>query len=138
MKHVLQILGYKVYDFPEFCLKTGKQWGDWHQEPDEHKKTKILQKMYKNVDAVVDMPNYSFWEELMVAFPDAKCIFYERPEDEWMVSFEKQMNSLKDIQFIPDKLQMLIMYWILFCEGRFEKQRLIFYSTGSFFRSTIL
>ena len=30
--------------------------------------------MYENVDAVVDIPVYYFWEEIHWAFPDAKVI----------------------------------------------------------------
>ena len=43
----------------------------------------ILRKMYKDVDAVTDLPAYLYWEQLLEAFPNAKIIHMERNEVTW-------------------------------------------------------
>ena len=41
-----------------------------------------------NCAAVTDMPCASFWEELMVAYPEAKIILVERDVEDWYKSFD--------------------------------------------------
>ena len=38
--------------------------------------------------AVTDMPCASFWEELMLAYPEAKIILVERDVEDWYKSFD--------------------------------------------------
>ena len=61
------------------------------KEPDFHS-------MYRNVDAVTDVPANAFYEEILKAFPDAKVILSERDsEDIWLASWIKQMEMLLSI-----------------------------------------
>ena len=66
-------LGYSVYDFMEHFWMHDKQWKKiltFGGGPEDFKK------MYKDVDAVVDAPAFSFWEEIHQAFPDAKVLHW--------------------------------------------------------------
>ena len=69
MNSALTELGYNVYDFIDHFWHHDKYW------------TQILKnggsivdfkEMYKDVDAIVDIPAFVFWEEISEAFPDAK------------------------------------------------------------------
>ena len=71
MNMALQQLGYTVHDSPDQFWYHCKEW------------TKILsagnggsikdfQDMYKDIDAVVDVPASTFWEEIYQAFPESK------------------------------------------------------------------
>lgn len=69
MNSALTELGYSVYDFIDHF---------WYHEKYQAKIFRDggtiadFQEMYKDVDAVVDMPAFLFWEEIAEAFPDAK------------------------------------------------------------------
>jgi len=43
--------------------------------------------VYKGYESQVDWPGASHWQEASIAFPDAKVIHTERPEDDWWASF---------------------------------------------------
>ncbi|MBD3626201.1 MAG: hypothetical protein HUJ24_12685 [Rhodobacteraceae bacterium] len=43
--------------------------------------------------AQVDFPGASVWHELSIAFPDAKVIHTERPEDDWWESYSATINK---------------------------------------------
>ena len=65
----LRILGYKVYDFEEQYFYIGEDLikimeGGWTNEN--------IQRIFKDVDAVTDIPGNMLWEDLLQAFPDAK------------------------------------------------------------------
>lgn len=69
MRAVFQELGYRVYDFQEHSFFHGKEWN------------KILKRgatvddfraMYQDVDVVLDIPVYFYWEEILQAFPSVK------------------------------------------------------------------
>ena len=49
---------------------------------------------YDDIDAVVDLPAAFFFEELLAAYPDAKCILTHREEDSWWRSVETHFNDL--------------------------------------------
>merc|ERR1712130_639796 len=42
--------------------------------------------MLKDVDAVMDMPSYLYWEQIAEAFPEAQVILVERDEEKWLKS----------------------------------------------------
>ena len=69
MNSALTELGYNVYDFIDHFWYHEKYWTKIFKDGGN-----ILdfQEMYKNVDAVVDMPAFLFWKEISEAFPDAK------------------------------------------------------------------
>ncbi|CAK8689020.1 unnamed protein product [Clavelina lepadiformis] len=96
-------LGYKVYDMLEHFGYHGEEW------------EKILvtggsvedfRKMYKDVDAVLDVPAFCFWEQIHEAFPDAKIILTMRDEDDWYRSWHKQTSSVNIDSFF--KLMKII------------------------------
>ena len=78
LAEALRILGYNVDDVLDQYQRHRKEW------------TVILTKgftteefhaMYRNVDAVTDVPACAFWQEIHKAFPEAKvtqltCISY--------------------------------------------------------------
>ena len=73
MATALHALGYNVYDYFEnfefLCddwMKILKEGGS------DDDIIKELRRMYKDVDAVMDIPCNHFWEQLHKAFPEAK------------------------------------------------------------------
>ena len=65
----LRILGYKVYDLEEQHFYIGEDLAKilkegWTKED--------IQRIFKDVDAVTDIPGCMLWEDLLQAFPDAK------------------------------------------------------------------
>lgn len=49
--------------------------------------------VFAGYDAQVDFPGASVWHELSIAFPDAKVIHTERPEDEWWASYSATIGK---------------------------------------------
>lgn len=53
----------------------------------------------------VDFPGASVWEQLIQAFPDAKVIHTERPEEDWWASYSKTIGKFfqhrRDIALPP-------------------------------------
>jgi hypothetical protein len=86
----LRILGYKVYDFDDQILYYGDQFFELYfgnKVPDFYR-------MFKDVDAVVDVPCSFFFEEMMEAFPDAKVILSVRTDEEaWIKSCQNQIQA---------------------------------------------
>ena len=69
MNSALSELGYHVYDYLEHYLHNGDTW---LKACYDGISTEEFQKMHEGVDAVVDLPAWTFWEELHHAFPEAK------------------------------------------------------------------
>ena len=65
----LRLLGYNVFDFEEQFFYLGK---DISQIFKNGWTVKDIQKIYKNVDVVIDLPSCILWEQLHEAFPEAK------------------------------------------------------------------
>ena len=65
----LNKLGYEVYDYMEHYWYHGDYWKRIFEGKGS---LEDFKEMYENVDAVVDIPVYYFWEEIHWAFPDAK------------------------------------------------------------------
>jgi len=91
MAAALRQLGYRVCDFLDNYESLRDAW------------TKVFSgeataedffEMFKDFDAVTDVPGVYFWEEIHRAFPEAKVVFCtRRTEDEWYKSFVKQIHS---------------------------------------------
>src|SRR5262245_49667382 len=47
---------------------------------------------YDDLDAVLDIPAACFFEELMHAYPDCKCILTVRDENQWWRSIESHFK----------------------------------------------
>ena len=69
MVSALEGLGYQVYDWMDHFWYHEKEWRKIFSSGGC---VEDFKQMYKNVDAVVDVPAYIFWEEIHQAFPDAK------------------------------------------------------------------
>jgi len=83
-------LDYNVYDLLDHCHH---HMSEWEKIFAEGVTTEQLREMYKGVDAVVDQPASGLWEELSIAFPEAKIILTEREnEDVWMKSLNNQLE----------------------------------------------
>ena len=93
--HVFKKLGYRVYDQEEFYIYTLNFWKIFNDQNNSvEEKQKAIYDMLKNTDVVTDMPFYLYWKEILDVFPNAKVIFYERPEDEWFISLCHTMDIL--------------------------------------------
>jgi len=46
-------------------------------------------KVFEGFTTQVDFPGAAVWEQLVVAFPNAKVLHNERPEEEWWASYSK-------------------------------------------------
>jgi hypothetical protein len=49
--------------------------------------------VFDGYQAQVDFPGASVWRDLSIAFPEAKVIHTERPEDEWWASYSATINK---------------------------------------------
>ncbi|XP_078487570.1 uncharacterized protein LOC144745425 [Ciona intestinalis] len=90
MGTVFNEFGYNTYDWLENSWYLGK---DWRRIIKEGGTVEDFRRMYEGVDAVVDVPCFIFWEEILEAFPDAKIIFSARDEDSWLRSYKKEWES---------------------------------------------
>ncbi|XP_078495765.1 uncharacterized protein LOC100178698 [Ciona intestinalis] len=91
MGAIFHEFGYNTYDWLENCYYIGE---DWKRIIKEGGTVEDFRRMYKGVDAVVDGPSYAFWEELSLAFPEAKLIFCARDEQAWLRSMINQLKQL--------------------------------------------
>ena len=65
----LTLLGYSVYDYEEQFRFIGRKL---QLLMDNGLPIEDIQEIFKDVDAVIDIPSSCFWEEIYKAFPDAK------------------------------------------------------------------
>ena len=56
----------------------------------------FFQEMFKDVDAIMDMPGYLYWEQIAEAFPEAKVILVERDENKWVESLIGMFKIIGD------------------------------------------
>ena len=49
--------------------------------------------VFADYTAQVDFPGATVWHELSIAFPDAKVIHTERPEDDWWASYSSTIGK---------------------------------------------
>ena len=90
MAKALEILGFKVYDWKEHVTIHVDEWLDLYLNG----KTPDFASMYKDVDAVTDIPANIWYEEILQAFPDAKVILSVRDsEDAWLKSFVRENDE---------------------------------------------
>lgn len=108
MAKALQILGFTVFDWSEHESIHGDEWLDiFHRG-----KTPDFPSMYKDVDAVTDLPPAFQFQEIYEAFPDAKVILTIRDsEDVWVRSWAKQkeVDNLKGYGFLT---RTLLRSWL--------------------------
>lgn len=103
-------LGYKVYDFEETMMFHHNQWIEiFDTKTSQARVYQLLYEMYKDVDVVCDAPGFFYWREILEVFPEAKCIFYERPDHEkWFESMAKQQLELGKMMPGPDVIRIFL------------------------------
>ena len=69
MALALRELGYNVYDYMENMEYLHNEWLTIFEKGGT---AEDFRRMYKDVDAVTDIPPAFFWEEIHQAYPDAK------------------------------------------------------------------
>ena len=101
----LKILGFTVFDFKEHTMFHIDQWFDICCEG----KSPDFASMYKDVDAVTDIPPAFWFEEIYETFPDAKVILSLRDnEDVWLQTFVKHLEI---IQTLGGLLNIVLLKW---------------------------
>ena len=90
----LRILGFIVFDGDEHVNLHLNEWIDVYSDG----KSPDFASMYKDVDAVTDIPPAFWFEEIYEAFPDAKVILTLRDnEDVWVKSWVKQNEVVHNL-----------------------------------------
>ena len=104
MAKALEILGFKVYDWKEHVTIHVDEWLDLYLKG----KTPDFASMYKDVDAVTDIPANIWHEDILEAFPDAKVILSVRDsEDAWLKSFVRE----NDVEMLSN--DGFLVRWLL-------------------------
>lgn len=49
--------------------------------------------VFRDYNSQVDFPGAAVWPEIAAAFPDARIVHTERPEDDWWASFSKTIGK---------------------------------------------
>ena len=76
MHEALKLLGYRIYDYPENYYYLHDAWMKILKEGGT---TEDFHKMFKDVDACMDVPCCHYWQEIHEAFPDSKvCMQWYR------------------------------------------------------------
>jgi hypothetical protein len=92
LKTALELLGYARCHHMEEVFATPEQVPYWQavaagQEPDWNE-------VFAGYDAQVDWPGAHVWRQTAAAFPDAKVIHSQRPEEVWWNSFSHTIGKL--------------------------------------------
>ena len=104
----LRILGFTVFDYDEHRDFHTDEWFDVYYEG----KLPDFASMYKDVDAVTDIPPAFWFEEIYEAFPDAKVILSLRDSEEvWAKSWAKQNEMLQSFGGLFNRA--VIWFWII-------------------------
>ncbi|XP_020629799.1 uncharacterized protein LOC110066886 [Orbicella faveolata] len=107
----LRVLGFSVFDFLEHVNIHHDEWVAIYRRG----KTPDFLSMYKDVDAVTDLPAAIWYDEIHQTFPDAKVILSVRDnEDVWLKSWVAQLALLRGGGFFG---RMILRYIIPFTQG---------------------
>jgi hypothetical protein len=114
----LQVLGFSSLHFDTMRLNNVIDGSD----------TQPNFRRYDDVDAVIDLPVAYFYEELMLAYPDSKCILTVRDPDKWWRSISRHFNEhhpviLPGLSGIKQHVKAGIRDW-LHISGRHEARDL--------------
>jgi hypothetical protein len=79
--------------------------------------------VFRGYDSQVDWPGAAVWRDTSIAFPDAKVLHTERPEDVWWNSFSmtigKFFNLLPNLPLPPDAADIFHAMKNLFVKDQF-------------------
>ena len=108
LAEALKTLGHNAFHFMDHMSYHGKEWRDLYHDgivPN-------FATMYKDVDAVTDLPAAFWFQEILEVFPDAKVILTVRDsEEQWVQSLLKHFKLVDEIfplyyQILPRPRQM--------------------------------
>lgn len=106
----LRTLGYTVYDYFEHRNLHSNEWFAIYCEG----KDPDFIAMYKDVDAVTDIPAAHWFREIYEAFPDAKVILSLRDNEEvWVKSFSKLVEIISTYGGFVNRVALLWLRPIL-------------------------
>jgi hypothetical protein len=77
--HMVEVMGNPAQPAHWAALAAGEEV-DWAQ-------------VFSGYTSQVDFPGAAVWHELSIAFPDAKVIHTERPEEEWWASYSQTIGK---------------------------------------------
>lgn len=79
--------------------------------------------VFANYASQVDFPGAAYWQDILPAFPKAKVIHTERPEDDWWASYSKTIGKFfahyKSLPVPPPLIEMFGTMEILLVDGVF-------------------
>nr|XP_026690220.1 uncharacterized protein LOC100186200 [Ciona intestinalis] len=113
MARALRLLGYNsVFDIEEAIEFAFKEWEDiWEgRTPDMGP---MLDSVYADVDAVVDLPHSYFFDKFLERWPKSKVILMTRDEDAWFTSYKNMVEKAQKNYCI-----LLIFYYLSPCIKR--------------------
>ena len=106
----LQDLGFSVFDFLEHVTIHHDEWVAIYRQGT----TPDFLSMYKDVDAVTDLPAAIWYDEIHQTFPDAKVILSVRDnEDVWLKSWVEQIALFRRGGFFQRMIMQVIWRHII-------------------------
>ncbi|KAE8377164.1 hypothetical protein BDV26DRAFT_264300 [Aspergillus bertholletiae] len=139
----LQKLGYTPYHGSECFKSPPRDFNLWIEamtcnffNADPNRRPRYGREEFDRLigpyDAVLDIPASMFWEDLLLAYPDAKVILTTRDFDSWWTSMDKTLFrfmrmpffrawSYIDSQEIGPLYRMSELVWRIFCGNCYEK-----------------
>ena len=108
MARALELLGFKVYDYKDHAEFHGQEWLAIYLKG----KNPDFASMYKDVDAVTDLPPAFWFQEMSESFPDAKVILTVRDSEEvWLKSYTKLNDTLRNLNGSGFFTKLFIKRW---------------------------
>ena len=107
--HMVQVMGDPEQP-PFWAAHAAGTPVDWHA-------------VFAKYNAQVDFPGAAVWPELVAAFPEAKVIHTERPEEDWWASYSKTIGKFwqhyRTLPVPPDLIEMFSTMDQLLAQGVF-------------------
>lgn len=77
--------------------------------------------VFADYTSQVDFPGSAYWQDILPAFPEAKVIHTERPEDDWWASYSKTIGKFfaqyKSLPLPPPMVELFATMEILVVDG---------------------
>jgi hypothetical protein len=77
--HMVEVMGNALQP-PHWAALAAGEEVDWSE-------------VFEGYKSQVDFPGASVWHELSIAFPDARVVHTERPEEEWWASYSATIGK---------------------------------------------
>ena len=105
MAKLFEILGYNVYDFEEHFLY---HYDEWQRIFNGEDPVPIFREMYKDVDTIMDVPVYHYWQQISEAFPEAKIILIERDTEKWKASVIAMFKIVNETRWFKQPMRTIM------------------------------